>query len=63
MAIIYFLYFYLAAGFLFALYFIFFRLPHIDANAKQTSVGFKLLILPGCILLWPLLITKKEIKH
>jgi hypothetical protein len=63
MTLIYFLYSYLAVGLLFALYFIFVRLPQIDANAKQTSIRFKLMILPGCILLWPLLINKKEIKH
>ena len=63
MVLVYFFYAYIALGFLFALFFVFVRLGRIDPNAKGTSVGFKLLIIPGCILLWPLLVGKKNIKH
>jgi len=63
MTLVIFFYAYIVIGFLFALFFVFVRLPRIDPNAKGTSLGFKLLIIPGCILLWPLLVGKKNIKH
>jgi len=63
MAFVYLFYAYIAVGILFALFFVFVRLRRIDPNAKETSLGFKLLIIPGCILLWPLLVGKRNIKH
>ena len=46
---------YFALGLIFALAFVFRGVQRIDAAAKGASVGFRLLILPGCAALWPLL--------
>ena len=43
---------YLMVGFLFSLYFIWKKLPEFDASTEQTSIGFKLLLLPGMTFLW-----------
>lgn len=59
MVIIYILYAYLLIGLLFALYFVFYKIQKIDEAAHHTPLLFKLLILQGCIVLWPLLITQK----
>lgn len=54
---------YLLLGLGFAIYFLSYKLLKIDSNARGTSLGFRLLILPGVILLWPLLIFKKKVTH
>ena len=46
---------YLAVGLLVAAWFLFTRLQH-DPAAAQAGIGFRLLILPGCIALWPFLL-------
>lgn len=46
---------YFAAGFLFALYFVFRGIGRVDAVAAQSTAGFKLIILPGVMALWPLM--------
>jgi hypothetical protein len=48
---------YLAAGGLFALAFFAVGLSRIDTTASAGPLRFKLLILPGVIALWPLLLT------
>ena len=63
MNIIYFLYLYLLLGCIYSFYFVFFRLQKIDSSAKHTSLFFKSIIFGGCILLWPVLIFKKNISH
>lgn len=45
----------LAAGVLFAGPFVGFGVARIDPHAARASWGFRLIILPGVILLWPLL--------
>ncbi len=57
------IYGYLLLGLGFAVFFLAYKLSKIDANARGTSLGFRLLILPGVILLWPLLIFKKKVIH
>jgi hypothetical protein len=47
---------YLLCGLLFAPPFLLMGVKHIDPHAQHGSWGFRLLILPGCVLLWPLLL-------
>lgn len=44
---------YLAAGLVFALPFAFRWAGRLDASAGSGTLGFRLLIIPGSILLWP----------
>jgi hypothetical protein len=53
---------YLLTGLLFALYFINVGAGRIDPSARDATWGFKLLILPGAAVLWPLLLTR-VIRH
>jgi hypothetical protein len=46
---------YLALGVLFALPFAFWGSGRLDPDARAASVGFRLVILPGAVVLWPLL--------
>ena len=46
---------YCAVGFLFALFFVSAGITRIDANTKGSGVGFRLLMMPGAIALWPML--------
>lgn len=46
---------YLACGLIFALPFVVLGVGRLDPHATHGSWGFRLLILPGTILLWPLL--------
>jgi hypothetical protein len=50
---------YLLTGFLYALYFAFWRVNKIDAGAAHASWKFRLLIIPGSTVLWPYLLLKK----
>jgi hypothetical protein len=47
---------YFAAGALFALFFSFAGAARIDRTTKGASPFFRLLLLPGAALLWPLLL-------
>jgi hypothetical protein len=49
---------YAAAGLVFAIPFAIAGIERIDPAARGTSIGFRLLILPGAILLWPLLLRR-----
>jgi len=49
---------YLACGFLFALPFAFLGVGKIDPHASHGSWGFRLLIIPGAMALWPLLLRR-----
>lgn len=49
---------YLVIGVLFSLFFLTKGLGKIDKNAIGTGIGFKLIILPGVILLWAYLLPK-----
>jgi hypothetical protein len=46
---------YLIAGFVFALFFIAKGVAVIDESAKDAGWGFRLIIIPGTMLLWPVL--------
>ncbi len=58
MILVYMFYGYLMVGAVFALWFVFFRVHHLDHGAENTPIGFKLLIIPGSILLWPYILSK-----
>jgi hypothetical protein len=49
---------YLLAGFVFAVFFIVKGITVVDSEAKASGIGFRLIILPGAIILWPLLLKK-----
>jgi hypothetical protein len=49
---------YLAAGFLFAIPFVIKGVTQIDEGAIGSAWGFRLIILPGAIVFWPLLLKK-----
>jgi hypothetical protein len=49
-------YFFIGAGI--AAWFIFFKLTKVDDAAKGTSFWFKLLLIPGSILLWSFILFK-----
>lgn len=49
---------YLAIGFLFALVFVIKGVQKVDAGAEDASWSFRLLILPGTMALWPILLLK-----
>ena len=49
---------YLIAGILFSIYFLIRGIAKIDVATTDSGWKFKLIILPGCILLWPVLLTK-----
>ena len=46
---------YLVCGFLFAIPFVLIGVGRIDSHAEHGSWGFRVLIIPGTIFLWPLL--------
>ncbi len=46
---------YAALGLLFAVPFVLFGVQRIDPNARRSGAGFRLLIVPGVVALWPLL--------
>ena len=48
--------FYLACGLLFAVPFVWFGVNRIDPPAAYGSWGFRLLILPGAMAFWPLML-------
>jgi hypothetical protein len=47
-----------AFGTLFALAFVFIGVGKVDATARGATPGFRLIIIPGAILLWPILLRK-----
>lgn len=49
---------YLVAGFLFAILFVTKGVQKIDEAAHGSGWGFRLIILPGCMIFWPLLLRK-----
>jgi TM2 domain-containing membrane protein YozV len=58
---------YLATGLLFALFFLTKGVNKIDTGAIGSGWGFRIIILPGTIVLWPLLLNKwiktKKVQH
>lgn len=49
---------YSCIGLLFGVPFVLVGVKHIDASAQHAAKGFKWIILPGVILLWPLLLVR-----
>jgi hypothetical protein len=49
---------YLICGFVFALAFIFKGVQVIDEGAKDSTWGFRIIIIPASMVFWPLLLTK-----
>ncbi len=47
---------YLTLGLLFAIPFVWKGAPAIDSAAKGTAISFRLLLIPGATLLWPILL-------
>jgi hypothetical protein len=52
------LYLYSAAGFVFAVVFVLKGVQHMDEEAVGTGWGFRLLIFPGSVAFWPLLLKR-----
>lgn len=57
-AILYGVALYTAAGAMFALVFLSVGLTRVDHGAKGAGISFRLLILPGLIALWPLMLVR-----
>jgi hypothetical protein len=53
---------YVAAGALFAAAFLTWGVSRIDPAARQGTPGFRLIILPGVVALWPLLLFKWSVR-
>lgn len=49
---------YLAAGLLFAIPFVMKGVNKVDEGAHGGSIGFRIIIIPGTMLFWPLLLQK-----
>jgi hypothetical protein len=49
---------YVAAAVVFAAAFVTWGVQRVDPAAKGAPLGFRLLILPGCAALWPLLLRR-----
>jgi hypothetical protein len=49
---------YLICGFVFALAFIFKGVQVIDEGARDSTLGFKIIIIPATMVFWPLLLVK-----
>ena len=49
---------YAVIGILFAVVFVWRGVGRIDPVAAEGTLGFKLLILPGCVAFWPLLLKR-----
>ena len=49
---------YLAAGFVFALFFIFNGITKVDETTRGSSWMFRVIIIPGTVVFWPLLLRR-----
>ena len=49
---------YLVCGFLFALAFVFKGVQTIDESARNSTLGFKMIIIPATMVFWPFLLLK-----
>ena len=59
---------YLICGFVFAIAFVVKGVDKIDEGAHSSTIGFRIIIIPGAIAFWPLLLKKwlnanKENQH
>ncbi len=58
MVILYSILVYLIIGLIFSIIFLTKWIHHVDEASHETSWSFKLVILPGCIMFWPVLLKK-----
>jgi len=49
---------YLLTGVLFSIVFLSKGIQQVDEGSHETRMGFRLIILPGCIIFWPVLLKK-----
>ena len=49
---------YIFLGFLFAIPFVIKGVSKIDESARTASIGFRIIIIPGSIVFWPVLLKK-----
>jgi len=49
---------YLACGFVFAIAFIAKGVEKLDEGAHGASIGFRIIVIPGAMVFWPLLLKK-----
>jgi hypothetical protein len=49
---------YLITGFIFALAFVFKGVQVIDEGARDSTLGFKIIIVPATMVFWPMLLVK-----
>jgi len=49
---------YAGVGLAFAVLFVWFGVERIDSEARGAGIGFRLLILPGVVAFWPLLLQR-----
>ena len=59
---------YLLLGFFFAILFVWKGVEKVDEGAHGGSIGFRIIIIPGSIVFWPLLLKKwlkasKQVTH
>ena len=57
-ALVLFVELYLAFGFVFGLVFVWRGVERVDPSAHSGTLGFRILILPGCAVLWPWLLLR-----
>jgi hypothetical protein len=53
---------YVAAGAVFAVAFLTWGVSRIDPAARKGTLGFRLIILPGVVALWPVLLLKRSVR-
>ena len=56
--IVYAVFAYVATGFIFAIYFAFFGVKKFDESARNSGIGFSLIIFFGAVAFWALLVVK-----
>jgi hypothetical protein len=49
---------YMVAGFVFTIFFQIKGLSKIDEGVHGATIGFRIIIIPGCIVFWPVLLRK-----
>ncbi|MDP4132329.1 MAG: hypothetical protein Q8939_19395 [Bacteroidota bacterium] len=49
---------YLIGGFVFAAIFVVKGVDKLDESARGSSIGFRIIIIPGTVIFWPLLLKK-----
>ena len=49
---------YLGLGFLFSIYFVSVGVSKVDPAAKGSGIGFKLIIIPGVLVFWPMFLIR-----